>query len=197
MGRTIKIAGVDPALKNVGIVRMALDLDTLIPTITDMHLIQTDKQTGKVVRQNSDDLRRAREIHEQFHRYTDDCTVVFAEVPSGAQSARPALSFGVAIGILASCVPPLIEVQPAEAKLAAVGTKTASKHEMIEWATTLYPNAPWLRARNKPTGAIINDNEHLADGVAIVHAGLRTAEFKRLITMWRATTLSGAALITL
>jgi Holliday junction resolvasome RuvABC endonuclease subunit len=176
----IRVAGIDPSLRNMGVAHMTYDLITGEMAVTALHLIQTEKTKHKVVRQNSDDLRRAQELVQEFHRLTQNQTFVFAEIPSGGQSASAMKAFGIALGILASCPVPLIQVQPAETKLAAVGTKTASKQEMIEWATETYPKAPWLRLRDKPDGKILNDNEHLADAVAVVHAGVRTDEFKRL-----------------
>lgn len=186
----IRVAGLDPALRNVGIARMMLDLGTLELELEDLVLIQTEKMTGKVVRQNSDDLRRAVEIHRGLHAALQDCRICFAEVPSGAQNARAGLSFGMAIGILASCPIPLIEVMPVETKLAAVQSKTASKPQMISWATSLYPNGAWIRARGNPKGAFTLDNEHLADACGIVHAGIATPEFKRLLALWKANLLA-------
>lgn len=181
MTTKIRVAGIDPSLKNLGVAHMLYDLATGGLEVVSLSLIQTEKTKHKQVRQNSDDLRRAQELVQEFHRLTQNQTFVFAEIPSGGQSATAMKAFGISIGILASCPVPLIQVQPFETKLAAVGTKTASKQEMIEWATELYPKANWLRLRDKPDGKILNDNEHLADAIAVVHAGIRTDEFKRMV----------------
>lgn len=183
----IKVAGIDPALKNFGIAKAFVDLDTLEVEIDSLKLIQTERKVSKQVRQNSDDLRRATEISDEYRRYVKDCTVVFAEIPTGGQSADAVKSFGISIGLLAACPVPLIQVQPSETKLAAVGTKTASKAEMIEWAEEAYPNAPWLRRKSAGKLVMMNDNEHLADATAVIHAGLRTDEFKRLLAMLKVT----------
>jgi hypothetical protein len=180
----LRVAGVDAALRNMGIVRGSIKIGgSDIHQIDAMDLIVTEKATGKTVRQGSDDLRRASELHRAFQSIVKECRVVFAEVPSGGQSARAVYGFGIAVGILASCPVPIIQVMPSEAKMAAVGTKTASKEEMIEWATEKYPNAPWLRARNKPDGAFTTANEHLADACAIIHAGIKTDQFRQLISL--------------
>lgn len=181
MSTKIRVAGIDPSLKNLGVAHMTFDLVSGELAVQALHLVQTEKTKHKQVRQNSDDLRRAQELVQEFHRLTQNQTFVFAEIPTGAQSATAMKAFGIAIGVLASCPVPLIQVQPFETKLASVGTKTASKQEMIEWATELYPKAPWLRLRDKPDGKILNDNEHLADAVAVVHAGIKTDEFKRML----------------
>lgn len=186
----IKVAGLDPALRNFGISLANLDLDSLKIDVTDLILIQTDRRVNKVVRQNSDDLRRAAEIVDQYHKAIANCTVVFSEIPSGGQSADAVKSFGISIGMLASCPVPLIQVQPHETKLAATGSKFASKDEIIEWAADKYPSAPWLRyernGKNYKKGDVTKDNEHLADATAVIEAGIATDEFKRLVSFLKA-----------
>jgi hypothetical protein len=55
--------------------------------------IQTEPQRGsrKVVRQNSDYLRRAKELHTAFQEELEGCVIGFVEVPSGSQHSRSAL----------------------------------------------------------------------------------------------------------
>ncbi|SER28234.1 hypothetical protein SAMN05216548_11489 [Faunimonas pinastri] len=186
----IKVVGFDPALANMGIARMSLDLDTFNLTAESIKSAHTDKRANKVVRQNSDDLRRARELYGELYLGTTGCKYAFAEIPSGGQSARAVYGFGIAVGLLASCPIPLIQVQPFETKLATVGTKTASKEEMIEWAEETYPHLPWLRytkaTKNHAKGDLHEDNEHMADALAVVHAGIRTDEFKAVMALYRA-----------
>ena len=52
---------------------------------------------------------------------------------------------------------------------------------MIAWATGVYPDAPWKRHG----GRVTDDNEHLADAVAIAHAGVQTPEFRKVMTMFK------------
>jgi hypothetical protein len=195
----ILVAGLDPAFAAFGISRMWLDLNTLEFTLDRFRTVWTEKLAGKkkVVRQNSDDLRRATELHDALHEELDGCMVAFGEIPSGSQRARAAFAFGVAVGVLASVKIPLIQVMPLETKLGSVGSKTAEKPEIIAWAAERYPEAPWQRyeadTKNK-TGKIVNragdlhvDNEHVADACAVPHAGIRTPEFKSLLALWKAT----------
>ncbi|WP_396604819.1 hypothetical protein ACFLEY_22090 [Bradyrhizobium sp. YCK136] len=195
---SILVAGLDPALANFGIARMRLDLETLALTLDSITTISTEKLAGKnkVVRQNSDDLRRAQELREGMVRGVQDCTIAFAEIPSGAQHARSALGFGIAIGVLAGCPVEIIQVMPLETKMASVGIKTAGKPEIIRWAADLYPEAGWqtyekdVKHKGKLTrraGDLHDDNEHAADACAIIHAGIRTPEFKQLLALLRAT----------
>jgi Holliday junction resolvasome RuvABC endonuclease subunit len=179
----IRVAAIDPSLSNFGMVKLNLNLTTMTFEVLEFKLIETERQVTKQVRQNSDDLRRARQIYKAFHAFVIDCILVFAEIPSGAQSARAALSFGVSVGIVASCPKPALQIQPTESKMAAVGTKTASKEEIISWASELYPDAPWMRTAK---GKILNKNEHLADSIAIAHAGIATDQFLQLLAMRKA-----------
>ncbi|WP_316201001.1 MULTISPECIES: hypothetical protein [unclassified Bradyrhizobium] len=191
----ILVAGLDPAFANFGIVRMWLDLETLKLTFDRFRTISTEKLAGKkkVIRQNSDDLRRARELHAGLHEELAGCTVAFAEIPSGAQAARASYGFGAAVGVLASIEIPLFQVMPLETKRGSVGNPQAEKPEIISWAAKLYPEAPWKLYDRDTTGKggkILNrkgdlhlDNEHVADAIAIAHAGLHLQEFKQLLAM--------------
>lgn len=174
------VSACDPGLKNTGLVRLKL-INVSGPKfeVQTMRLVQTEKQTTKSVRQNSDDLRRMQETHKAFLEVVTGTRLLFAEVPTGAQSARAMFAFGSATMLIATSPAPIIQVQPFETKLATVGTKTASKEEMIEWATEVYPDAPWIRHAGKVT----LKNEHLADALAIAHAGIKTDQFKQLVSM--------------
>jgi hypothetical protein len=191
---SILVAGLDPAMANFAIARMHLDLGTLGLSLEQVRTISTEKMAGKgkVVRQNSDDLRRARELHEAFHKEIQGCKIAFGEIPSGAQHARSALGFGVALGVLASCPIPIIEVMPVETKLASAGFKTAEKKDIIAWAAKTYPHIDWRvyckdvivkRKLKRSKGDLHEDNEHDADATAAVHAGIRTEQFKQLLAL--------------
>lgn len=192
----ILVAGIDPAFSNLGIARMWLDLDTMALSLHRFRTISTEKRASKskMIRQNSDDLRRATELHKGLHEELEGCTVAFGEIPSGAQHARSALGFGIAIGVLASCSIPLLQVMPVETKLGSVGSKKAEKSEIIAWAANRYPEAPWkvygASTRGKSPhqkGDLHEDNEHVADAIAIVHAGINLPEFKQLLSLWKIT----------
>ena len=57
----MKIVGVDPSLRNFGIVVAELDINTMEFKIQEMRLIESEDNAkkAKTVRKNSDDLRRA------------------------------------------------------------------------------------------------------------------------------------------
>jgi len=75
----------------------------------------------------------------------------------------------------------VIEVDPYAVKLATVGTRTASKDDMIQWAHARYPYANWITRKLKGKETLTNANEHLADAIAAVTAGIETQAFKQLV----------------
>lgn len=183
------IGGIDPSLRNTGLARATFDTADNSLVVTRLLLCQTEKQSGKQVRVNADDIRCANEITRAMHAFIADCHIVCAEIPSGGQSAAAAKGLGIATGILGSIagVGPfkgqLIQVQPAEVKMTAVGSKNASKEEMIEWAHGRWPNAEgWLTMKRKGEVALLNKNEHLADACGAINAGIQTDEFRRLLS---------------
>jgi Holliday junction resolvasome RuvABC endonuclease subunit len=181
----IKLVGFDPALRNFGIAKATYDLSVGKIEFHDLKLVETEKQTNKVVRQNSDDLRRCRDLYKGMVEACEGQHFAIAEIPTGTQSARGMFSNGSMLGILSACPIPLIEVLPHEVKLAAVGHRQAAKEEMIEWAMTKYPHLPWLTRKSKGALVPVNANEHLADAVATIHAGVITQQFQQSISVFR------------
>lgn len=102
--------------------------------------------------------------------------VIFAETPSGSQSASGMKNYGVSCFLIAVCTPAPLEVTPQELKKNSVGTKNASKAEIIEWAYGKHPEADW----HWHGGKLQNKNEHIADAIALIYAGMKLPEFKRL-----------------
>jgi Holliday junction resolvasome RuvABC endonuclease subunit len=177
----IRVAGLDPSLNNFGIVMADLDLQTERLEVYAMLLIETENDAGKQTRKNSDDIRRAKQLVEGMNHAVAHSAAAFCEVPVGSQSARAMASYGICVGVLASCRPPLIQVTPSEVKIAAINCKTASKEEMIEWAVRKHPEAKWLTRGGK----LVSKNEHLADALAAIYAGMRTPEWRSTLNIIR------------
>lgn len=183
--RPIKVAAFDPAMRNWGMAKLLVDPIDLSFVIHDLRLLSTSSEAGKTVRKSSDDLRRATESYTAAHDWAAWSDLIVAEVPSGSQSSRASLGAGMSIGLLAALgyFRPLIQVDPISVKKTVTGRKTASKEEMIDWASREYPDAPWLRRKLKGELVMTNDNEHLADAVAIGRTALQTAEFRSAVRM--------------
>jgi len=185
----IKAVGIDAAFANMGFAHVNIDRGGLV-TCTGLKLISTEgKSDGKGVRKSSTELRRARELHDAMVAECLGNVIAFVEVPSGSQSASAARSLGIAVGVLSGCPVPIIEVSPMEVKIAVTGDRKikATKEDVINWAVKRWPDAGWiLHERNGKTwkkGDLQNCNEHLADALATIAAGIATQEFKRLIAL--------------
>ena len=184
--KEIRIIGCDPAIRNFGFAIAMLNPETMEFRIEDLVLVKTEDEAGKQVRKNSDDIRRAKMLYDGMAAICKGASFMIAEVPVGSQSARAMASYGICCGVLAACPVPLVQVNPTEVKLAAVGSKHAAKEEMIEWATGKFPDAPWRMRKSKGVMVPTNDNEHLADAVAAIHAGLQTSQVRTALSMWKA-----------
>lgn len=182
----IRVAGLDGSLRNFGVTVMTLDTETMDLQVEDIALFETAPTKHKNVRASSDNLRRAQEIRDGVHETLRGCITCFAEVPSGGQSYDAVLGFGIVIGLYASLPIPLIEVSPSETKMAAVGARNAAKEEIIDWAFTRWPNAPWLTKKSGGNLVPLKKNEHVADAAAIVSAGIKTPSFRQTLAILNA-----------
>ena len=185
----IKAIAIDAAFANMGLARITLRSDggPWQVSCDDLRLISTEREDKKEVRKSSDDLRRATILYQALKDWSGGAQIAFAEVPSGSQSAAAARALGIAVGVLGGCPLPIIEVSPMEVKrLFGPGRKGAPKAQIIDWAVKKWPRAPWLR--NK--GRIIQANEHLADAMATVVAGIKTPAFIQLTALQNHATTS-------
>lgn len=185
----IRAVGIDAAFANMGFAQVSIDRRGLV-TCTGLKLISTEgKSDGKGVRKSSTELRRARELVDALNAECLGNVIAFVEVPSGSQSAAVARSLGIVVGVIASCPIPIIEVSPMEVKIAVTGDRKvkATKDDIIKWAMKRWPDAGWiLHKSNGKTfkkGEPQNCNEHLADALATIEAGIATQEFKRLLAL--------------
>lgn len=196
----INLIGIDPSLTHTGWCIVAVDTVTRkIERLIEFGLIETALTKVKSVRRSSDDVARSRLIATKLNERicVHGVKVGAAEVPSGAQSARAALSFGIAIGILASLPIPLIEVSPGEVKMATVGSKSADKEDIVRWALE-QPGAAEAFASAQPKlsskakneweiefagGYLSKKAEHPADSAAAIKAALSSTQFQQLAAM--------------
>jgi Holliday junction resolvasome RuvABC endonuclease subunit len=105
-----------------------------------------------------------------------DVDFIFVELPVGSQTARAMASYGICVGLAAWIEVPLFVLSPAELKIAACGNKTATKEDMVNWAMTALPTADWILSKSK---VALNKNEHMADALAAIVAGVRSDTFKK------------------
>lgn len=191
----ISVVGLDPSTSNFGIVKATVDIDSLEVTVVDMVLAKTEPETKKGVAKQSDDLRRAKIVRAAMIEHTKDAAVVISEIPFCNPGTYASANFnsGLVTGVLASCPLPVIQVSPQEVKIAAVNHRQAAKEEMIEWGIAKHPDANWRMRKLKGKMIPTKDNEHLADALAAIYAGIRSDQFLQLIGLLRSANTSSAS----
>lgn len=177
----MRIIGIDPSMRNLGLVFGVLDLTTLEFDVHRVELTETEKSKSKTVRKSSDDFDRCQLLHEAVKAAQKEADMAFVEMPIGSQNAAAMLSYGACISLIASLDIPVIQCSPREVKEHATGDKLATKEEMIEWATKKFPAANWLKRGDK----YLAKNEHLADACGAINAGIKGHEFQALVKMMR------------
>lgn len=192
MSNIIRIAALDGSLASFGGALLSYDLDAEKLIADDIFLIETKKSKEKQVRSSSDYLSRSQDITKALltRLPLHKPTAVFVEVPSGGQDYRSVMGFGIVTGIYASMQAlsgvDATEVSPAETKLASVGSRHAAKQEIINWAVEKYPYLDWARYKKNGQMLLSKKNEHMADSIAIAHAGVRLPVFQQTLRILKA-----------
>lgn len=160
----LRIIGVDPGLKNLGLASLVLQGDLLI--LESVKLIQTKKADKKLnLRQKGDDARRLEELHEQLREWLAGLAPFhvagFEECPSppNSKTARQvALAWGTTFSLIKEHSNPLtLDYGPKELKRILTGSAKASKKDMIAAVDGRYTVDYNCRA---------SDKEHIADAIA-------------------------------
>lgn len=177
---TLIAAGLDPSLSNIGASKMELTFNQegkiVAHKLISVALSQTNPDKKKSRRKNEEDRARAVIHHEFLKDYLKDVDIVFCELPVGSQTARAMASYGICIGITAAIELPFFVVAPMDLKLAACRNKQATKEDMISWGIRKFPNANWLQGKS---ASVLKKNEHIADSLAAIVAGVKTEQFKQ------------------
>jgi len=170
------VGGLDPSLSNFGMAKgvayyKRCATEPWAMDIQEIALVSTkaDKATKY---KNEDDTRRARELGVAMLTFFEDVDTIYVELPVGSQSARAMASYGICVGVCAALGKRLVRVAAKDVKLIATNNPKAEKAEMIDWATNKYPKLPWLTRKLKGESVLTNANEHVADAIAAIHAGL-------------------------
>lgn len=188
---SLRVLGQDPSMNNWGLVAANVDIETYDIEVVEMLVLAKPKQEASVkkqVRTNSRDLDRSRVLSEGLTAFIDkyDFHLTMVEIPHGSQSANGMKSYGICLGLLGSITMPMIQLQEAECKVNAVGSRSATKKQMIEWAMSEHPAANWKMRKSKGVSVSVDGyNEHIADAVSAIHAGILTDQFQAAATMAR------------
>lgn len=172
-------------MTNWGIAYADYCTDSEILTPTGLDLIRPEKLKDKNARVSHQDLYRFEQLANGAFAAAKERDGIFVEVPHGSQSAASMKSAAACQGILASLRAnghSFYELNANDVKIASVNNKKATKLEMIEWATSLYPDLPWPTEVKLGKKRIVEGRaEHMADAVAVLHAGIQLDEFKRTL----------------
>lgn len=182
----VNVIGLDGSLANFGIAIAQVETGTWeILSVSSLVLSKTAKSQDKKVKRSDDDFLRFKQHWQEVVEIGNAHAVeyIFGEIPSGAQDARAAFAFGGVTAMLAGLAyfnKNVITVTPSEVKVAATGVKHADKEDIINSMYATFPDADWLVSK-KPNAMNIktadgkyltNANEHLADAIGIILAGL-------------------------
>jgi hypothetical protein len=180
----LSVCGFDPSLRNWGVAVGIYDTETNKLVITSIDVIQPVLSKAKQVRQNSLDIESGKQLYQAAYKYAKGAQAVFAEIPVGSQSSRAMASYGICTGVIGSLQASgiaIIEMNPTEVKLAACNSKTATKEQMIAWATKAHTEANWP-TYNQHGSVIISEAkaEHMADAIGCIYAGVASSTFQQL-----------------
>jgi Holliday junction resolvasome RuvABC endonuclease subunit len=168
----------DGTIANIGMIIGTFGpLQVIAPK--DGILFKTAPTKNKKIPKSEDYLNRCNYLYMQVNNLVTSIkpNYVFLEGPTGSQDANSAKSIG-AIYMLAGAIKAniskwdgeLVIVTPIAVKKASVGSNTASKEEMLSWAVDKYPDFPFYKSKR---GEVYAYNEHLADAIAVAHAGVK------------------------
>ena len=148
-----RVLALDPGLSVVGYA--VIILGELKDQVARVGTIRTSPSNKRLrVRQADDDMRRCKEIARELATLVrqDGVRGVLSELPGGqSQSARAASAMGMSKAIVASVVEvlrlPVEYYTPQDVKLAAAGSRNASKSRIQEVVKTLYPGEIYPNVR--------------------------------------------------
>lgn len=172
-------------MRNCGLAFGTYDVGRATYNVGEGHLIQTFRDSTKGVRASAKDYAACRTMYTKLQSYIQHFApqIMFAEMPTGSQSANGMKSYGISLMLLGTIGCPVIQVSPQEVKVAAVDSKTASKDTMIKWAVKKWPEIQWLTRKYKGEIEILNKNEHIADACGAIEAGMQTDQWRQLISV--------------
>lgn len=182
MSSLLKVIGLDPSLRNWGVVVATLDQASNVLTVQSVSVIQPDLSSLSTKKQNLLDLASSIWLYSNVLSLIKDADIICAEIPQGSQSARASMASGICLGVLGSLANqvdlPFITVSPHEVKLAGYGSRLATKKQMIEWAVAKHPEAIWPMYKSNGQ-MVINEGkaEHMCDALAAIYAGMNHPAF--------------------
>lgn len=179
----MKIVGIDPSLRNWGMVKVTYNPILNQVYVNTSKLIQP-KQLEKANRTNEKDVYSASQLYSFSKEFIDkDVDAICIEVPTGSQSSRAMASYGTCVGVIGSLHDlgiPIIQVTPTEVKK-VTGDRVADKKDIIEWVMNKHPEYQLpMQKKQGMKEPIYTKAEHLADALLAVYAALDKPTFKQV-----------------
>lgn len=168
----------DPSFRNWGLAYC--EYENGVITILKTEVLQFKEPQG--MKRNQADIISCTELFAALDQamFEFDPDVVVAEIPVGSQSSRAANGYGICmalLGALSTYKPKLVHVSPNQVK-AVVGSRTASKGDVIDWVLTNHPTVPFPRRGGE---VVSSKSEHMADAIVALHAATKLQTFKDAI----------------
>lgn len=183
----VKVLGIDCSLNNLGLCVCEVD-ENLNLKVLKTQLIKNDQVYPKKMLQSFQDFDKSKKFAKALREVIGEnkIQICVGEIPCGSQSSRACTSAGVVVGLLGSVASfcSICGVTPVQAKKASVGSKTASKEDIIVWAQQTHPEVQFRTRTLHGQQVVMKDSEHEADSIAIVTAALDTEEFQTLMIQY-------------
>lgn len=187
MSNTVRVLGIDCSLNNLGVCICEVDFH-LNMFVLETRLIRNNEVYPSKMLQSFQDFDKAKRFAKALREIvgSNKIDICVGEIPCGSQSSRACTSAGIVTGLLGSVASycSICGVTPVQAKKASVGSKTASKEEIIEWAQLTHPEVKFRTRKLHGQDVVMKDCEHEADSIAIVTAALQTTEFQELMVQY-------------
>lgn len=131
--------------------------------------IRTEKDKRKQTRVSDDNMHRAGMLSEgliEILKHNHEIKGIIGEVPHGSQNAVAAKLLGFACGVVSGVAAasgiPCEWVSEGDSKKAAIGKRSGTKEEMMDWCRRQWPEIKFPTAKTH--------FEHVADSLAAYHA---------------------------
>lgn len=175
MKTLLNVVGLDPSLRNFGIVNGIIHIPSEVVKPTGMKVLHAKNVEHKF--KNISDLTSLPDVINELWDTVSEADIIFCELPHGSQSSRAMYSYGVCVALVALLIsqgkPVIVTRQSQREQL--LGKDKVTKQDMIDWFNTHYPDNQYFQALKNA------EREHAADAMASIVIGLKMPDTQKLI----------------
>lgn len=169
--------GLDPSMSHTALVMAKWDNDKYY----DWSWYQQDSVPIKQIKgqyKYQTDFERFSLIMQGWKTFTEleelEPDIIHVEAPTGSQSSRAAIGYGVSWMVVSYLKVYYTKAElylhkPDHVKKGVTGNPKAKKREMIEAASSYFPDFPWTKDKK---GSILSKEEHKADALCTLKYGM-------------------------